>query len=481
MPVCAEMAEHSVEGRSRYSRESGEALGFGVERGGFDSYGRPLEHIFNSIEEGIEEGNMKTDTESKVNSIQLNLTVEDECFYLLHNNVFCLTAREGVMLAELTLARMFLGKGVEEVYHMFIEPEALDQGFRAENAKESQKIPLDLALFSGNYQQKVEEIVKFLLALPDCWKLTPLYCLPKYKKQNQLMLAWLMSRVKEDLAVEVKFKMNSLFLQLYELVREENKITNTSLSMSSLSGFDSKVPNISVAEVQLVRDTFFYTPGLSCGWHGDVFTMDKRWRFPLCCPLYGLEMVPDKHCPVEEMAMSTAGSITTTMFNCSGDTGYSKEVERDVTSACKNMCMANSVEDLESFCEQEQLKTNIRRARGWPWYHGQGLHGGGNKVEEARGSSSQLDHNTFNMVKKEEMGMTPSNMKELALDEMTIAETGVSQGTSTNNADDLEVTSVLTPSLEPVSMDQLHADESTYYCDPGDNCGEDKVTILLSQ
>ena len=152
MPVCAEMAEHSVEGRSRYSRESGEALGFGVERGGFDSYGRPLEHIFNSIEEGIEEGNMKTDTESKVNSIQLNLTVEDECFYLLHNNVFCLTAREGVMLAELTLARMFLGKGVEEVYHIIIEPEALDQGFRAENAKESQKIPLDLALFSGNYQ-----------------------------------------------------------------------------------------------------------------------------------------------------------------------------------------------------------------------------------------------------------------------------------------------------------------------------------------
>ena len=42
-------------------------------------------------------------------------------FYLLHTNVFCPTAEGGVVPAELSLAKMFLRKGVEEVYHVFIE------------------------------------------------------------------------------------------------------------------------------------------------------------------------------------------------------------------------------------------------------------------------------------------------------------------------------------------------------------------------
>ena len=40
----------------------------------------------------------------------------------------------------------------------------------------------------------------------------------------------------------------------------------------------------------------------------------------LCCPLYGLEPVPGKHCPVETIA----GSITTTMSICSVVTGSSR-------------------------------------------------------------------------------------------------------------------------------------------------------------
>ena len=258
----------TVEGRSRYSRESREALGGGVVRGGFDSYGRPLEQIVNRArQEGVEEENMKTDIKSKVDRSLMNQRVEDECFYLLHTNVFCLTAEGGVVPAELSLARMSLRKGVEEVYHVFIEPGTLPKGYRAdctENSKATHKIPLDLALFNGNYQQIVEDMLELLLALPDCGELPPLYCLPKYKRQNQLVLAWLLSRVQEDLAVEVRFKLYSLPVLLYELAREENKSTNTSLSMSSLSVCDTKVPTISIAEVQLDRDTFIYTTGLFC-------------------------------------------------------------------------------------------------------------------------------------------------------------------------------------------------------------------------
>ena len=68
---------------------------------------------------------MKTDIKSKVARALMNQRVEDECFYLLHTNVFCLTAEGGVVPAELSLARMSLRKGVEEVYHVIIEPGAL--------------------------------------------------------------------------------------------------------------------------------------------------------------------------------------------------------------------------------------------------------------------------------------------------------------------------------------------------------------------
>ena len=199
IPVCSKETELvescsplwyslSVEGRSRYSRESREALGGGVVMGGFVSYGRPLEQIVNRArQEGIEQENMKTDIRSKVDRALMNQKVENECFYLLHTNVHCLTAEGGVAPAELSLTRMSLRKGVEEVYHVLIEPGTL--GYRAEyteNSKATHKIPLDLALFNGNYQQIVEEMLEFLRALPDCREFPPLYCMPKYKSQNLL-------------------------------------------------------------------------------------------------------------------------------------------------------------------------------------------------------------------------------------------------------------------------------------------------------
>ena len=104
--------------------------------------------------------------------------------------------------------------------------------------------------------------MEFLLPLPDSGELPPLYCLPKLKMQNKMMLFWLLDRLQEDLAVEVKFKMYSLRVLLYELAREEKKFTNASLSLSSLYFCDTRVPTISIAEVQLDRDMFIYTPVL---------------------------------------------------------------------------------------------------------------------------------------------------------------------------------------------------------------------------
>ena len=57
------------------------------------------------------------------------------------SNVFCLTAEGGVVPAELSLARMSLRKGVEEVYHVFIEPGTLPKGYRTDCTENSKALP----------------------------------------------------------------------------------------------------------------------------------------------------------------------------------------------------------------------------------------------------------------------------------------------------------------------------------------------------
>ena len=56
-------------------------------------------------------------------------------------------------------------------------------------------------MFNGNYQEIVEDMLEFLLSLPDSGDLPPLYCLPKFKRLKQMVLAWLLDIVQEDMTV----------------------------------------------------------------------------------------------------------------------------------------------------------------------------------------------------------------------------------------------------------------------------------------
>ena len=92
-------------------------------------------------EEGVVPENMQIYIKNKVGRALFNDRVEDEHFYIVHTNDFCLTAKGGVVPAELSLARMFLRKVVEDTYHVFIEPGTLPKGYRAdcsENSKSAQ-------------------------------------------------------------------------------------------------------------------------------------------------------------------------------------------------------------------------------------------------------------------------------------------------------------------------------------------------------
>lgn len=84
---------------------------------------------------------MQISIKNKVERALFNERVENEYFYIVHTNVVCLTAMDGVVPAELSLAWMSLRKAVEEVYIVFIEPGTLPKGYRAdcsENSKSAQ-------------------------------------------------------------------------------------------------------------------------------------------------------------------------------------------------------------------------------------------------------------------------------------------------------------------------------------------------------
>ena len=317
----------SSEDKAMFSHKRTEFL----PKGGFDSMGRSLSKLAKKAEQHkLEIENMKLDVKNMVDEAIGSHQVEDSCYYLIHTNVFCITAEGGVVPAELSLMRISMRNGIEETFHVFLDPGAIPKGYRAdcvENAEATHKIPLDLVYLDGNYKKILEDILEFLLTA-ESDGLPPLFCLPKHNRQNQLVLEWLLTRYRSDLASEVNFRLYSLPVLLYELVREDNRSVSKSFSTFSASSFDSRVPTITIAEAQLDRDNYIYIPGLSCAWHEDVETCHcttatlHRWSFlmfALTNPLYELEVVPGKHCPQEERLRNVASQITTTASVCSSD------------------------------------------------------------------------------------------------------------------------------------------------------------------
>ena len=73
----------------------------------------------------------------------------------VQTGVFCLTAEGGVVPAELSIARISLRRGLQDMYHTFIEPGPIPKGYRAdcyENSKATHKIPLVTQMQTGRFQ-----------------------------------------------------------------------------------------------------------------------------------------------------------------------------------------------------------------------------------------------------------------------------------------------------------------------------------------
>ena len=287
--------------------------------GGYDSYGRPLEQLLTrEAQEQAEAGSMEQEVRGWVEQTCKEGTLGQQQFYIIHANVFCLTEEKGVVPAELCLARVSLAGGVEEMLHFMIAHGPLPLGYRADclaTSAKTHKIPLDLEGADADYPGILERIALFL---GSKMKSPPLYLLPKAKHQTRLVLDWLQE--KSASGQVARLQLYSLPCLLFHLVRVGREVQG-----------GLQVPTINIAEVQLDRDVFLYTPGVACTWHEEhdepvhcSVGIVRRWAYillHLSCPRHHLDLLPGSHLP-SAPPRSTAGSSKTSV---SSSTDRAKE------------------------------------------------------------------------------------------------------------------------------------------------------------
>jgi len=263
---------------------------------GYDSYGRSLELLEEEARlKELRELEEKIDVKNFLQRAVKEGNLEQETFFLLHTNVFTVTDEGLVVPAEISVAKMSLRLGVETVFHAFIEPGPLPKGYRAdciENAEATHKIPLDLVFHDANYIDIYGSILN-LLNTENSGSLAALYCLPKFRERNSLVLDWLKLKAGDSVG-EGELHLYSLPGLLSQLAKAvpEGKVL--------------RVPTVSIAEAQLERDTFIHWAGMDCQYHSEVETthctsgMVRRWAFTLCslvCPALGIELLAGSHKP----------------------------------------------------------------------------------------------------------------------------------------------------------------------------------------
>jgi len=292
-------------------------------RGGFDSYGRPLELLLTrEAQEQAEMSLMQEEIKDWVEDAARSGKLPQSHFYIIQANVFCLTDEKGVVPAEIALARVSLANGVEEVYHELVHPGPLPLGYRADciyNASKTHKIPLDMAVANQNYSSILSGINSFLGTTLNV-QAPPVYILPKFLMQTQRVLTWLQEKANQ--VPKTLINLFSLPCLLFHLARVGKELPGCVY-----------VPTENLAEVQLDRDVFLYTVGMACTWHQEQdetvhcsAALVRRWAFILChicCPRHELELLPGRHKPSPKPSSSFSRGVSSgsTMSASSGRRG----------------------------------------------------------------------------------------------------------------------------------------------------------------
>jgi len=322
-------------------------------RGGFDSYGRPLEQLLTrEAQEQAEKLRMQEEIKDWVEDAARSGQLVHSQFHIIQANVFCLTDEKGVVPAEICIARVSLVNGVEEVFHELIHPGPLPLGYRADcvyNASKTHKIELDMATANKNYPAILEGIVNCLRSGSSGKDLPPVYILPKYRLQTERVLKWLQERSRDKISINLY----SLPCLLFHMARVGKEVPDC-----------VHLPTESLAEVQLDRDVFLYTMSMACTWHQQhdetvhcSAAIVRRWAFifcHICCPRFEVELLTGRHKPSPKTPCSSSRSFSTTSTVSTRD--GRREERRKSRKAVSEMWVPNNwgISDPE---EKEEERT----------------------------------------------------------------------------------------------------------------------------
>ena len=185
----------------------------------------------------------------------------------------------------------------------------------------------------------IQDILIFMMEEEDKEDSTlpPLYCDPDNFSQNRMFLEWIVEKSNTDLKEDIGFQFYSLPALLHEMTHlpESPSDSGSSKSSSRRTG-NSNEPSLTMAGVQLGRDTFMFQTE-SCEWHqegesGRYYCCKSRVLslsyifLSLVCPLFSVPLRQGSHKPV----------------GYSGpDLSSSRESTRDVSDSEDNLSLSS--------------------------------------------------------------------------------------------------------------------------------------------
>lgn len=244
--------------------------------------------------------NMIEDIENEVAEGMEFDTLASKKFNFIHTNWFYTRSLEGnefdYIPAEFAVSEFSLEHGVTGIYHEILKTEILI-GYRREameTSQETHQLPWDLSCACDDFSYMCNKLKEFLEPnRKDGYP--PLYTSGKIKPAVEALVKRL---IRSQNLPENTFR-------VYDLEVLFMSLRNAAQQKSDMAADFKTV----MAEYELIKDAFSFTPGLDCDFHKNLdgtsqfcsMSIVKRWAFTICdycCPNMGIKEIVGVHVPL---------------------------------------------------------------------------------------------------------------------------------------------------------------------------------------
>nr|CAD7462865.1 unnamed protein product [Timema tahoe] len=265
---------------------------------------------------------IEREIEEQINKLKLTPSLNQEHsdlathpFYFMHANIYGLSDENIYLPCELALAEFTLLNGVQNTYHTLVDPGALPvgmAGIATRTSADTHKIPYPITKenkkeyhYENDYSKIHGKIKQFVMAGSTASEKDKKLFLPPiftyynkeqfhYNKDNEVLIESVLQFLCDAAAVENNFRVLPLMKLFYE--------------MRNACSSSERFPKISLAEAELEKDVFAYTPKIGCEFHekydANIYcslSLVRRWGFLIadhCCKFLNIPLKDGFHCPV---------------------------------------------------------------------------------------------------------------------------------------------------------------------------------------